>query len=125
MSVAELKRGVIAKERTGPGPGAAPMVSRTGSFRPSPTGSTRSTLGTARALAAYRVPEHAPIDDALVAAVAQSADMAVVIRNLKHFEPLGVLCIDPWQTRLRSHPDRDEHLLVDLPRRQGPCPMGS
>lgn len=53
-------------------------------------------LPAARILAAYRVPEHAPFDDALIAAVAQSAEMAVATRNLRHFEPLGVPCLNPW-----------------------------
>lgn len=50
----------------------------------------------ARVLAAYRVPEHAPLDDALIAAIAESAGMTVVTRNTKHFEPLGVACLNPW-----------------------------
>ena len=46
-------------------------------------------LPAARVLAAFRVPEHAPLDDALIAAVAQAAEMTVVTRNVRHFEPLG------------------------------------
>jgi predicted nucleic acid-binding protein len=53
-------------------------------------------LSAARILAAYRVPEHAPFDDALIAAVAESGGMTVVSRNSKHFEPLGVPCLNPW-----------------------------
>lgn len=53
-------------------------------------------LPAARVLASYRVPEHAPLDDALIAAIAQSADMTVATRNTRHFEPLGVACLDPW-----------------------------
>ncbi|MGB5951487.1 MAG: hypothetical protein WBG57_03105 [Ornithinimicrobium sp.] len=48
-------------------------------------------LSTARILATYRGPEHAPFDDALIAAVADSAEMTIATRNTKHFEPLGVL----------------------------------
>ena len=55
-------------------------------------------LSAARVLAAYRVPEHAPFDDALIAAVAESAGMVVVSRNTKHVEPLGVACLNPWDT---------------------------
>ena len=55
-------------------------------------------LAAARILSAYRVPEHAPFDDALIAAIAQSAGMTVATRNTKHFEPLGVPCLDPWNT---------------------------
>jgi len=53
-------------------------------------------LPAARVLATYRVPGHAPLDDALIAAVAQAADMTVVTGNTRHFEPLGVACLDPW-----------------------------
>ena len=34
--------------------------------------------------------------DALIAAVAESAEMTVVTRNTRHFEPLGVPCLNPW-----------------------------
>lgn len=51
----------------------------------------------ARLLAHYRVPEHAPYDDALIAAVADAAQMTVATRNTKHFEPLGVACVNPWE----------------------------
>ncbi|HET8930553.1 MAG TPA: hypothetical protein VFN21_07850 [Acidimicrobiales bacterium] len=53
-------------------------------------------LAAARVLADYRVPEHAPLDYALIAAVAQASRMTVVTRNVRHFEPLGVACLDPW-----------------------------
>ena len=54
-------------------------------------------LPAARVLATYRVPERAPFDDALIAAVAQAAEMTVATRNTKHFEPLGVRCFNPWE----------------------------
>jgi hypothetical protein len=28
--------------------------------------------------------------------VAQSAELTVVTRNVQHFEPLGVPCLNPW-----------------------------
>lgn len=55
-------------------------------------------LAAARVLAGYRVPEHAPYDDAPIAAVAEARKMTVVTRNVKHFEPLGVDCRNPWET---------------------------
>jgi ABC-type glutathione transport system ATPase component len=55
-------------------------------------------LSAARMLAAYRVREHAPLDDALIAAIAQSAGLTIATRNTKHFEPLGVPCLNPWAT---------------------------
>ncbi len=54
---------------------------------------------TARLPATYRVPEHAPLADALIGAVAQSREMTVATRNTRHFEPLGVPCVNPWNPR--------------------------
>ncbi|MEA5051852.1 MAG: hypothetical protein VB093_00210, partial [Propionicimonas sp.] len=56
-------------------------------------------LPAARRLATYRVPEHAPLDDALIAAVAQAAGMTVVTRNVRHFRPLGIAVLNPWEPR--------------------------
>ena len=53
-------------------------------------------LAAARRLATYRVPEHAPYDDALIAAVAEANGMVVATRNTRHFEPLGVDHLNPW-----------------------------
>jgi predicted nucleic acid-binding protein len=53
-------------------------------------------LAAARALATFRVPEHAPLDDALIAAVARANDLILVTRNTKHFKPLGVRLVNRW-----------------------------
>ena len=45
----------------------------------------------------YPIPELAPTDDALIAATAAANGMIVVTRNVKHFEPLGVPVINPWE----------------------------
>lgn len=99
-TVAELERGVIAKERSDASQGT--VLRRWFDEHVLPTFADRVLsfdLLAARILAAYRVPEHAPLDDALIAAVAQSAEMTVATRNTKHFEPLGVPCLDPWQSK--------------------------
>lgn len=96
-TLAEIERGVIGKERSDPTQGEhlrrwfddkvlAVFARRTLPF----------DLAAARILAVYRVPEHAPYDDALIAAVAQGAGKIVVTRNTRHFEPLGVRCLNPW-----------------------------
>ena len=36
------------------------------------------------------------IADMQIAAIAKSRDFSVVTRNIKHFEPSGVVLIDPW-----------------------------
>jgi toxin FitB len=99
FTVAEIERGVMAKERSDAEQGA--VLRRWFDENVLPTFADRVLafdLSAARALAAYRVPEHAPLDDALIAAVAESTEMAVVTRNTKHFEPLGVPCLNPWDT---------------------------
>jgi predicted nucleic acid-binding protein len=99
-TLAEIERGVIAKERTDPPQGEhlrrwfEDKVLRVFARRVLPF-----DLSAARFLAAYRVPEHAPYDDALIAAVAQATGKIVVTRNARHFEPLGVPCLDPWSDR--------------------------
>lgn len=100
-TLAEIERGVIAKERVDPRQGEHlrrwfddkvlhVFARRTLSF----------DLHAARILATYRVPEHAPYDDALIAAVAQAASKIVVTRNTRHFEPLDVRCLNPWSDSL-------------------------
>ncbi len=96
-TVAEIERGVIAKERSDTSQGT--ILRRWLDEHVLPTFADRVLsfdLPAARILAAYRVPEHAPFDDALIAAVAQSRQMTVATRNTKHFQPLGVLCLNPW-----------------------------
>jgi predicted nucleic acid-binding protein len=98
LTISELERGVIAKERSDPDQGT--ILRRWLEERVLPAFADRVLpfdLAAARILAAYRVPEHAPLDDALIAAIAQAADMSVVTRNTRHFEPLGVTCLNPWE----------------------------
>ena len=99
MTVAEIERGVIAKERSDARQGA--ILRRWFEEHVLPTFADRVLafdLPAARILATYRVPEHAPLDDAIIAAIAQAADMTIATRNTKHFEPLGVPCLNPWDT---------------------------
>ena len=96
-TMAEVERGVVAKERTDPIQGD--VLRRWFEDRVLPAFADRVLpfdLPAARILATYRVPEHAPLDDALIAAIAQVADMTIVTRNTAHFDPLGVECLNPW-----------------------------
>jgi len=96
-TVAEIERGVIGKERSDAQQGM--ILRRWFDHHVLPTFADRVLpfdLTAARILSAYRVPEHAPFDDALIAAIAQSAEMTVATRNTKHFEPLAVPCLNPW-----------------------------
>jgi predicted nucleic acid-binding protein len=97
MTIAEIERGVVVKERADPHQGQ--VLRRWLEDAVLPAFADRVLpfdLAAARILAGYRVPEHAPLDDALIAATAQAAGMTVVTRNTKHFEPLGVACLSPW-----------------------------
>lgn len=97
LTISELERGVIAKARSDPDQGV--ILRHWFDDRVLPAFAARVLpfdLAAARILATYRVPEHAPTDDALIAAIAQAADMTVVTRNTRHFEPIGVACLDPW-----------------------------
>lgn len=99
LTIAEIERGVIAKERTDPAQGE--ILRRWLDDRVLPAFADRVLpfdLPAARILATFRVPEHAPYDDALIAAVAQAAGANVVTRNTTHFSPLGVRCLNPWET---------------------------
>ena len=97
VTIAEIERGVVAKERADAAQGA--LLRRWFEERVLPAFADRVLsfdLPAARILATYRVPEHAPLDDALTAAIAQAAEMTVATRNTKHFAPLGVQCHNPW-----------------------------
>ena len=99
FTVAEIERGVVAKERVDPAQGA--VLRHWLEHRVLPAFAGRVLpfdLEAARVLATYPVPEQAPIDDALIAAIAQSTGMTVATRNARHFEPLGVPCLNPWAT---------------------------
>ncbi|MBK8756014.1 MAG: PIN domain-containing protein [Actinomycetales bacterium] len=97
LTIAEIERGVVAKERSDAPQGT--VLRRWFEQRVLPAFADRVLafdLPAARILATYPVPEQALLDDALIAAVAEAAKMAVVTRNVKHFEPLGVRCLNPW-----------------------------
>lgn len=104
-TVAAIERRVIAKERSDTPQGV--VLRRWFDDHVLPAFADRVLpfdLPAARILAAYRVPEHAPLDDALIAAVAQSAEMTVATRNIKHFEPLDVPCLNPWDMEPTTAP---------------------
>jgi len=99
MAVAEIERGVIVKEREDQIQGS--VLREWFEQQVLPAFADRVLpfdLPASRILASYRVPEHAPLDDALVAAIAEAQRMTVVTRNTRHFEPLGVPCLNPWSS---------------------------
>jgi predicted nucleic acid-binding protein len=86
-TIAEIERGVFGKERSDPPQGAVlrrwfedrVLTAFAGRVLP-------FDLPAARLLATYRVPQHAPLDAALIAAIAQAAQMTVATRHARHFE---------------------------------------
>lgn len=97
MTIAELERGVVTKERADGDQGVVLRRWFEDQVLPAFAGRVLAfDLPAARILATYRVPENAPLDDALTAAVAQASSMTVVTRNVRHFEPLGVPSLNPW-----------------------------
>lgn len=96
-TIAEIERAVAARERSDPSQGE--VLRRWFEDRVLPAFAGRVLpfdLSAARILATYRVPEHAPLDDALIGALTQAAGMTLVTRNTRHFTPLGVACLNPW-----------------------------
>lgn len=97
LTIAEIERGVVARERTDPAQGE--VLRGWFANRVLPAFADRVLpfdLEAARILATYRVPDRAPLDDALIAAIAQAHDLTVATRNTKHFEALGVPLVNPW-----------------------------
>lgn len=101
LSIAEIERGVVAKERSDPAQGGVLRRWLEEHVLPAFAGRVLPfDLPAARILASYPVPDQAPLDDALIAAIAHSNGMTVATRNTKHFEPLGVSIVNPW-----NHPE--------------------
>ncbi|WP_291081858.1 type II toxin-antitoxin system VapC family toxin [Dietzia sp. UBA5065] len=97
MTIGEIERGIVAKERSDRRQGE--ILREWFDTRVLPAFAGRVLpfdLAAARIVATYRVPDRAPLDDALIAAVAQASGMIIATRNTRHFEPLGVACVDPW-----------------------------
>ena len=98
FTIAEIERGIVAKERIDPEQGAILRRWFDEQVLPAFAGRVLAfDLVAARVLARYRVPEHAPMDDALIAATAQAAGMVLVTGNARHVAPLGVAHLDPWE----------------------------
>ena len=97
-SIAEIERGIVAKERRDAKQGQVLRAWFENHVLPAFADRVLSfDLAAARTLATFRVPEHAPLDDALIAAVAHTGQMTVATRNTSHFSPLGIRVVDPWR----------------------------
>ena len=97
LSIAEIERGVVAKERADPAQGAVLRRWLEEHVLPAFAGRVLPfDLPAARILSTYPVPDQAPMDDALIAAIAQSTGMTIATRSSKHFETLGVTTVNRW-----------------------------
>ena len=78
LTIAEIERGVVARERTDPAQGAVLRRWLEEHVLPAFAGRVLPfDLPAARILATYPVPDQAPLDDALIAAIAQSTGMTI------------------------------------------------
>lgn len=100
-TVAEIERGVLAKERQDSRQGLIIRGWFEERLLPGFAGRILTfDLASARVLGSFRVPEHAPLDDALIASIAVANNMTVATRNTRHFEPLeGVRILNPWDSQ--------------------------
>lgn len=97
LTISEIELGVATKERSDAAQGAALRGWFENHVLPAFSGRILPfDLAAARVLAGFRVPEHAPLYSAIIGATASVAGMTVVTRNLRHFEPLGIACLNPW-----------------------------
>lgn len=97
FTIAELEHCIFARERTDAAQGAVLRAWFTDQVLPTFDGRVIPfDVEAARILARYRLPEHAPLDDALIAATAQAHSMVLVTRNVRHFASLQVQVVDPW-----------------------------
>ena len=100
MTISEIERGIVSKESTDARQGE--VLRRWFEDRVLPAFAGRVLpydLGAARVLATLATPARAPLDDAMIGAVAISRDMVLVTRNVKHVEPLGVPYLNPWEQK--------------------------
>lgn len=98
LTIAEIELGIEAKGRTDPDQAAVLRAWFEDRLLPAFAGRVAAfDLRAARVLATYRVPDHSPLDDAVVAATAQACGMTIATRNVRHFAPLGVAVINPWE----------------------------
>jgi toxin FitB len=99
LVLAEIEQGIRRRERSDAAQGAVlrdwfenAVISAFGA----PDRSLPFDQRAARVYGRYPVPENAPSDDAHIAAVAEAHGLIIATRNVKHFEPLGVRIINPF-----------------------------
>ncbi len=98
ITVLELERGARSIARRDSPQGAMPMRWIEKRVLPAFAGRILPVeLPVARRAAGLHVPDPRPERDCLLAATALVHGLAVITRNRRDFEPMGVRVIDPWE----------------------------
>jgi toxin FitB len=98
ISILELETGILLIERRDRKQGAVLRAWMDGHVLPAFDGRILAIdTVVAQRCAALHVPSPRSDRDALIAATALVHGMAVVTRNVDHFQPAGVAVINPWQ----------------------------
>ncbi|ABF40399.1 PilT protein-like protein [Candidatus Koribacter versatilis Ellin345] len=98
ISILELELGILLVERRDPKQGAVLRSWMNKHVLPAFDGRILAMdTEVAQRCAALHVPNPQSDRDAIIAATALVHGMAVATRNVKHFQPLGVAIVDPWQ----------------------------
>jgi len=98
ITLLEVEKGVLAKERQDPAQGAKLRIWLDGVVRPNFSGRILPVTETiALRCAQLHVPDKKPEHDALIAATALVHDLTVVTRNVSDFSPMNVAIFDPWE----------------------------
>lgn len=98
MSILELELGVLLIERRDPKQGRILRAWIEGHVMPTFAGRIIAIdIAVAQRCAALHVPNPRSDRDALIAATALVHGMAVVTRNVSHFQPMGVAVVNPWE----------------------------
>jgi predicted nucleic acid-binding protein len=98
ITLLEVEKGVLAKERQDPAQGAKLRIWLDGVVRPNFSERMLPVTETvALRCARLHVPDKKPKHDALIAATALVHDLTVVTRNVEDFSPMKVALFNPWE----------------------------
>ena len=99
ISILELQVGILLIERHDQKQGALLRTWMDGHVLPTFLGRILAIdVAVAQRCAALLVPNPRSDRDALIAATALVHGMTVVTRNVRHFQPMGVVVLNPWES---------------------------
>ncbi len=98
ISILELELGILLVERRDPKQGGVLRSWMESHVLPAFAGRVLPMdLAVAQRCAALHVPNPRSDRDAIIAATALVHGMSVATHNVKHFQPMSVAIVDPWQ----------------------------